>query len=94
MSSAENSFYTGGGSKDVRNIPDWQYATSNDVVPDKDDLADAFAAAYTRPGHDLDHTIIYFGVDRYDNNGDAETGFWFFQDPVALGCQWPVHGHA
>ena len=39
MGSAENSFYTGGGSKDVRDIPDWAYGETNDVVPDKDDLA-------------------------------------------------------
>jgi hypothetical protein len=82
VSSAENSFYTGGGSKDVRDIPAWAYGTSNDVIPDKDDIADAFAAAYIDP--DDDHTIIYFGIDRYDNNGDAETGFWFFQDIVSL----------
>ena len=82
VSGAENSFYTGGGSKDVRDIPAWQYGTTNDVVPDKDDLAHAFAAAYTDAD---DHTVIYFGVDRFDNNGDAETGFWFFQNPVSLG---------
>ena len=82
VSSAEDSFYTGGGSKDVRDIPAWAYGTTNDVIPDKDDIADAFAAAYTDP--DDDHTIIYFGIDRYDNNGDAETGFWFFQDLVSL----------
>lgn len=81
VSSAENSFYTGGGSKDVRDIPDWRYATTNDVVPDKDDIAHAFAAAYEED----DDVIIYFGIDRYDNNGDAETGFWFFEDPVSLG---------
>ena len=80
--SLEDSFYTGGGSKDVRDIPAWQYGTTNDPVPDKDDLSHAFAAAYIDPADD--HTIIYFGVDRYDNNGDAETGFWFFQDLVSL----------
>ena len=87
VSSAENSFYTGGGSKDVRDIPDWAYATTNDVVPDKDDLEHGFAAAYTDSGNPApkpDHTLVYFGVDRYDNNGDAETGFWFFKDPVTL----------
>jgi hypothetical protein len=82
VGSAENSFYTGGGSKDVRDIPAWAYGTTNDVVPDKDDIADAFAASYIDP--DDGHTIIYFGIDRYDNNGDAETGFWFFQDQVSL----------
>jgi len=82
VGSAENSYYTGGGSKDVRDIPAWQYGTTNDPVPDKDDIAHLFAAAYIDPADD--HTILYFGIDRYDNNGDAETGFWFFQNPVGL----------
>ncbi len=80
----ENSYFTGGGSKDERDIPDWQYATANDVVPDKDDIAHAFAAAYVNPADN--HTHIYFGDDRFDNNGSAETGFWFFQNRVALGA--------
>jgi hypothetical protein len=82
VSSAENSYYTGGGSKDVNDIPQWQFATTNDPVPDKDDIVNLFAAAYTHPGSG--HTILYFGMDRYDNNGDSETGFWFFENPVSL----------
>ena len=82
VSSAENSYYTGGGSKDVRDIPSWAYGTSNDPVPDKDDIAHAFAIAYEDPGDG--HTNIYFGIDRYANNGDSETGFWFFKSPVSL----------
>ena len=81
VSSAENSYYTGGGSKDVRDITSWAYDTANDPVPDKDDISHAFAAAYKDSS---DHTIIYFGVDRYDDNGDAETGFWFFKSKVSL----------
>ena len=91
MSSAETSFYTGGGSKDTRDIPAWQYGTTNDVIPDKDDIADAFAAAYTT--WTTPETIIYFGMDRYDNNGDAEAGFWFFENPVSLGPNGTVQRH-
>ena len=29
--------------------------------------------------------MIFFGSDRYDNSGDAQQGFWFFQNPVKLG---------
>jgi hypothetical protein len=79
---AENSYYTGGGSKDVNDISQWQYATANDPVPDKDDIANLFAAAYTDTASQ--HTILYFGMDRFDNNGDSETGFWFFENPVSL----------
>jgi hypothetical protein len=26
--------------------------------------------------------LLYFGMDRFDNSGDAQLGFWFFQNPV------------
>ena len=47
--SPEVSFFTGGGSKDTNGIQDgpWLYDTYNDVVPDKNDIVNAFAAAYT-----------------------------------------------
>lgn len=35
--------------------------------------------------------MLFFGSDRYDNSGDAQQGFWFFQDAVGLGTQ-PVGG--
>jgi hypothetical protein len=93
VGSAENSYYTGGGSKDISDISgknSWQYGTGNDPIPDKDDITNAFAAAYTDPFDD--HTIIYFGMDRYDNNGDAEAGFWFFKDIVTLGTEPNFNG--
>jgi len=27
--------------------------------------------------------VLYFGPDRFDNSGDAQQGFWFFQNPVS-----------
>ena len=35
-----------------------------------------------RPGNG--HEILYFGIERNANNGDANFGFWFLQDEV--GC--------
>ena len=29
--------------------------------------------------------MLYFGSDRLDNSGDAQQGFWFFQNSIALG---------
>ena len=29
--------------------------------------------------------LLYFGSDRFDNSGDAQQGFWFFQNPIGLG---------
>ena len=48
----EDTFYTGGGSKDTNGIQDgpWQYKNTNDQVPDKNDIVNAFAAAYAYPG--------------------------------------------
>lgn len=34
--------------------------------------------------HEADDLIIYFGLDRFANNGDAFAGFWFLQDQVSL----------
>lgn len=88
---AETSFFDGGGSKDDRPISTgaqhWAWDNANDVIPDKDDIAHAFAAAYTEPG--TGHTIFYFGADRFDTSGDAQLGFWFFRQPVRLDTQPP-----
>jgi hypothetical protein len=29
--------------------------------------------------------VLYFGSDRFDNSGDAQQGFWFFQNRIGLG---------
>jgi uncharacterized repeat protein (TIGR01451 family) len=69
--------FTQGGSKDTNGVSQWRHTSGS--VPDKDDLENAYAAAYTVNG-DL---LIYFGADRSANNGDANIGFWFFQSGVA-----------
>lgn len=90
VGTAENSFFTGGGSKDEEAIDTslgankaWLYGNTNDVIPDKDDIVNAFAAAYKNPTDG--HIHFYFGADRFDTSGDAEIGFWFFRSPVKLG---------
>jgi len=75
---APASIFTGGGSKDDLDIPKWKW--KNGSVPDKDDITNAYAAAYN-VGGDL---VVYFGADRFDNSGDANMGFWFFQQNVTL----------
>src|SRR6188474_1940933 len=56
-------YFTGGGSKDENDIPDWAITTNS--VPDKDELLDAYAAVY-------------------QNDGDTQIGFWFFQGDVGI----------
>ena len=46
-------------------------------VPDKDHLTNAYAIRYPNGN-------LYFGADRFANNGDAMIGFWFFQNAVSL----------
>ena len=29
--------------------------------------------------------MLFFGSDRFDNSGDAQQGFWFFQNSIGLG---------
>lgn len=79
---APGSIFTQGGSKDPNFIIQWRHKDGS--VPDKDDITNAYAANYLTAGGDQ---IIYFGADRYANDGDAVMGFWFFQDSVA-----PVNG--
>jgi uncharacterized repeat protein (TIGR01451 family) len=76
--------FTGGGSKDDLNTSAWAHTTQN--VPDKDDIQHAFAALYG--------DTIYFGADRYSNDGDAQVGFWFFKNGISInadGSFTPVH---
>jgi hypothetical protein len=75
-----SSIFTGGGSKDPNDVNKWAWKDAGGL-PDKDNLLHSFAARYTTATAD----ILYFGSDRYDNSGDAQQGFWFFQNSVALG---------
>ncbi|PAU51298.1 hypothetical protein BZL41_26860 [Pseudomonas sp. PIC25] len=91
--------YTQGGSKDVNDVTQWRY--TNGSVPDKDDITNAYATAYVNPAdvthnsqvvHAAGDLIIYFGLDRFANNGDAFAGFWFFQNNVTLGANGRFNG--
>ena len=68
------------GSKDVLDVDAWTYTDSKGGIPDKNEILDAYAAAYAEDGH----LLVYYGLDRYANDGSAELGFWFFQDDVSL----------
>jgi hypothetical protein len=68
-----------GGPKDIQDMNKWTWK-NNGGFPDKNDITNAFAAAYDSGG-DL---IVYFGADRFANSGDAYLGFWFFKDRVTL----------
>ena len=83
---ANASIFTGGGSKDDLDTTNWNWKDGS--VPDKDDLSHAYAARYNSGGS----VYLYFGADRFANNGDSQIGFWFFRGsvgPVAGGTFGP-----
>jgi hypothetical protein len=74
---AGDDIFTGGSTKDDHNLSSWLWKVGS--VQDKDDIENAFAAAYTAGGN----TYAYFGLDRYQTSGDATAGFWFFKNAIA-----------
>src|SRR5712691_10935005 len=87
------STFNGGGSKDPLDINNWAWNDGTGGLPDKDNLVHAYAARYnvTGTGGSTDCPsgqtcdVIYFGLDRFDNSGDAQTGFWFIQNKCGEG---------
>ena len=75
--------FQGGGSKDDLDITSWLWKTGEPL--DKDDITNAYAAAYTNTvdtgENDVGDLIVYFGLDRFSTAGSAQVGFWFLQDP-------------
>jgi hypothetical protein len=70
------------GSKDILNpATGWACAFSNNVNS-KVDIMNDYAVAYTDPN--TGHQILYFSLERNDNAGDGNVGFWFLQNDV--GC--------
>src|SRR5262249_27594257 len=56
-----------------------QWLFKNGKPQGKDDITHAYAAMYTADNGDQ---ILYAGMDRFDNSGDATAGFWFFVNPI------------
>jgi hypothetical protein len=75
------SIFTGGGSKDPIDVNQWAWKDGAGGLPDKDNLLHSFAARYTTSQGE----VLFFGSDRFDNSGDAQQGFWFFQNAIGLG---------
>ena len=82
------SIFTGGGSKDAIDLSSWNWKDDAGGLPDKDNITNAYARAYTVNG-DL---ILYYGADRFANDGDAQLGFWFFQNNVTVNANGSFDG--
>ncbi len=75
--------FQGGGSKDDLDITQWLWKEGEPL--DKDDITNAYAAAYINTvdtgDNNVGDLILYYGLDRFSSNGSAQVGFWFLQDP-------------
>ena len=71
----------GGNTKDDLALTGWQCNLGG--VQDKDDIVNAFAAAYkATSGANSGDTFVYFGADKFVVDGDAQIGFWILLNPV------------
>jgi hypothetical protein len=88
VGSSDSTYWSGGGSKDAYDpaLGPWMWAP-NDTSPDKNDIDNAFAAAYHLGGGasatDLTR-FLFFGADRFNTSGDAQMGFQFLQADTCL----------
>jgi uncharacterized repeat protein (TIGR01451 family) len=69
-----------GRSRDTQGIQagPWRFQESKPQA--LNDISHAYAATYVDPS--TDHVLLYAGLDRYDNSGDATAGFWFFRNLI------------
>lgn len=74
-------------SKDINDVSTW--SVNGNSAPPKDEIVNAFAAAYNSSTEGM---ILYFGADRWANNGDAAVGFWFLQGETTIGPTGQVLG--
>jgi uncharacterized repeat protein (TIGR01451 family) len=79
VKSARDDIFTG-RSRDTQGIQagPWRFQEAKPQAPN--DISHAYAATYVDPN--TGHVLLYAGLDRYDNSGDATAGFWFFRNPI------------
>src|SRR5262249_7155502 len=82
VNSTSDDIFPGGGSKDTQGIQAGPWLSTDSKPQGKNDITHAYAALYTDTSNG--HSILYAGLDRFDNSGDATAGFWFFRNPVGL----------
>jgi uncharacterized repeat protein (TIGR01451 family) len=81
VNSNGDDIFTGGGSKDTQGIQTGQWLFTGSKPQGKNDITHAYATMYVDPA--TGDRILYCGMDRFDNSGDATTGFWFFQNAIS-----------
>jgi hypothetical protein len=79
FSTSDPTTFTTGG-KDTLPISSGWTCTSSNNVNSKDDLMNVYAAAGDASNG---HQLLYFGLERNANTGDANIAFWFLQGNVS-----------
>jgi uncharacterized repeat protein (TIGR01451 family) len=69
--------FTGGSTKDDLPISGWLWKKAK-ASQAKNDIVNAFAAAYTKDGS----TYAYFGLTKWEASGDNFVGFWFLKNAI------------
>lgn len=77
-----------GNNKDIHEVNTWTHKPGPLTGPDKNDITNAYAAAYESGSS----TVAYFGADRFSNVGDAFLGFWFFRGTVTANADGTFTG--
>jgi hypothetical protein len=77
-----------GNNKDIQDLSAWSHKPGPLTGPDKNDITDAYAAAYESGTN----SVVYFGADRFSNVGDAFLGFWFFRSSVSTNADGTFSG--
>ena len=89
-----SSIFTGGGSKDPQDISNWAWKDGPAACRTRTTCCTASRPATrcrrprtvrTSATDATNCDVLYFGSDRFDNSGDAQQGFWFFQNKITLG---------
>ena len=68
-------------SKDDEDIDEWRCVGASNVT-DKGDITNAYAALW----EEGDDRILYFGMEKTQDNGDNNVGLWILQDP-SVDCE-------
>src|SRR5262249_8275382 len=89
VNTTSDDIFTGGGSKDTQSTQNGPWLFTDSKPQAKNDITHAYAALYTDPSNG--HSILYAGLDRFDNSGDATAGFWFFANPIGRSTNNPTN---
>lgn len=87
VNSVTDDIFAGGGSKDTLGIQQGPWLYTGTKPQAKNDISNAYVAMYVDPN--TDDRVLYAGLDRFDNSGDATVGLWLLRNQIGLGTKNP-----